>query len=145
MSSPKFPRGKLNPEDEGGLKSEDDPTEGKVTVYRIQDDEGRGPFRPGTSHRWMDHDRTTDTHPGFLEEFGSDCLNARKIGQRCGCAFRSMEQLRAWFRRGERRRMRALGYRIVRMEVDAILAESHRQLVFARDKPLAVDVEVLDP
>ncbi len=105
------------------------------SVYRVQDDEGRGPYRPGASHRWAD-----DKHqaPTWMEEFGLDLKDRFAPEESGGCGFRSTEQARAWFSRTERRRLVRLGYSLVRMQVDRILAESPIQLVFARRQPFHI-------
>ena len=107
------------------------------TVYRVQDIEGRGPYRPGFSHKWSDG---FEKPPAFYEEFGWDILKAAKKGEAMGCGFRTRDQAHQWFSREEMDRLRVLGYHLVRIEVDRILAESKHQLVFARSKPLALDV-----
>lgn len=115
----------------------------KTVVYRIQDKEGRGPYRPGFSHRWTDESVDESTRPAFYVEFGMDVLNKALVGQSCGCAFRSIAQLKQWFTGLEIHRLYSLGYAITKMEVDDVLAESEKQLVIARNKPLHSGVKRL--
>lgn len=61
-----------------------------------------------------------------------------------GSGVRRLEQIRKWFTPTEFVRLQILGYRLVAMDVDRILAESKNQLVFKRSKPLNVDIEVLE-
>ena len=108
-----------------------------TTVYRIQDAEGRGPYRPGFSHRWTDPDATTANRQPIFFEFPNLDLSRISPG-RSGCAFRTLDQLLRWFTPFERQKLAALGYSVVSMEADEILAESEHQLVFTRRLPLAV-------
>lgn len=110
----------------------------KITVYRIQDAEGRGPYRPGFSHRWVDGDH--DRNPPFMVEFDwplSSIPGRWLPGENGGCAFRSLEALRRWFSPSECEKLETLGYSIVSMTVDRVIAESDRQLVFGRWKKLS--------
>lgn len=103
-------------------------------VYRVQDSEGRGPFKPGFSKLWVqtrtDHE---NLQPWFIE-FGRidrDVLT----GETSGSACRSIEQLRRWFTKGEYRKLKKYGYKAVKMNVDRIIAESTIQCFVGRAKP----------
>lgn len=116
-----------------------------IRVFRVQDAEGRGPYRPGYSHTWTDADH--DRNPPMFDEFGwpandkiSDLWNPNETG---GCAFRTLEQLHKWFSPTERARLERSGYSIVTLSVDRIIAESDRQLVFGRIRPLRNGCAVL--
>lgn len=106
-------------------------------VFRWQDAEGRGPYRPGMSRYWADEDQQASNPPMFIE-FGADVVRHGRPGEAMGCGFRSPEQMHRWFTRDEQDRMRLLGYRFGAMKVDRIVAESDRQVVFARRQPLAL-------
>lgn len=115
-----------------------------TTIYRIQDAEGRGPWKPGFSHRWVQY--REDLHnlvPWFLE-FDESMILALVIHSR-GCAFgsgcRTKEQLRRWFTEREYSTLLEFGYRSVKMGANLILAESEIQLVFMRSSSLERDVE----
>jgi hypothetical protein len=115
-----------------------------MTIYRIQDAEGRGPFRPGLSLRWIDdeakpHESTLKPWPEEFPEVFFAIRIFRTIY--CGCGCNSPEQLKLWFSKLEIRKMEILGLNPVIMEVDEILAESPVQLVFRRLKPLREDVK----
>lgn len=106
-----------------------------MIIYRIQDKEGRGPFRPGFSESWIE-DR--DDHDNLLPwnlEFGVLMVADWEIVA-CGC--RSKKQLRRWFSRVEYYRLLSLGYASVTLTPSRILAESKIQCVFARVIPLHV-------
>lgn len=109
-------------------------------VYRIQDAEGRGPYRPGFSGRWTDDDH--HRNPPFYVEFGlpiGSIAKRFKMDESGGCAFRKIDDLTRWFSVPERSKLEGLGYFIASMEVDRIIAESRNQVVFARRKPLWTD------
>src|SRR5262245_43472954 len=111
-------------------------------VYRIQDADGRGPYKPGWSHVWQERRCLIDgsKHPTFMDEFPGivDRINVRfaVAGGDFGCGFRTMEQLERWFDEAEIAKLRSFGYGIVRLTPDEILAESDKQLVFWSRKPL---------
>lgn len=110
-----------------------------VRVYRIQDSEGRGPFKPGFSHRWTDEEFAPGMGPmpAWGDEFGWDLI--KRLGfpnEHFGTAVRSLSDLNKWFSRSEQSRLWRFGYLPVTMRVDRVLAESENQLVFARRRPL---------
>lgn len=114
-------------------------------LYRVQDAEGRGPYKPGMSVKWADaegHYKGDYTNlPPFMDEFGYGVIDEMNLimsisGGAFGCGFRSMEQLNNWFSPAEQERMKALGYQIVRIPAKKILRSSDKQTVFWCDKPL---------
>jgi hypothetical protein len=107
-----------------------------TVVYRWQDADGRGPYKPGISHYWADEDHADRKLPPFFEEFGMDIIKQCQPTECMGCGFRSPEQMHAWFTPTEQERMRLMGYRFGKLVADRILAESDKQLVFARRQPL---------
>lgn len=115
----------------------------RLIVYRVQDIEGRGPYRPGFSHTWV-ADHGPAKPPSWIDEFGMGLLKKARPHEALGCAFRTLEQARKWFLQEELDRLVLLGYRLVKMDVDRVLAESEHQLVIARSKPLALDVETVE-
>lgn len=104
-------------------------------IFRVQDGEGRGPFRPGGFIR-----RWAEPHwlklPTWMEEFGPSVVELRKPWEHIGCGVRAIEQIRNWFSPGERERLLRLGYNVVSFPIDRVLAESANQVVFARAIPL---------
>ena len=112
-------------------------------VYRVQDKEGRGPYRPGFSAKWRDPNSSNEDKPPFFVEFGWDVVGRVPSGHHAGCAFRTMGQLRSWFSPTELERLRWLGYSVVEIEVDRVLAESQKQLVFCRVVPLSEGARAL--
>ena len=104
----------------------------KEFIYRVQADDGRGPFRPGFSVRWSDMDGE-DRLPTFIEEFPNIIFEA---GWHYGTGVRTLEEIGRWFTTTEQGRMAALGFYVVVMNVDKIIAESKNQVIFARKEPL---------
>ena len=113
-------------------------TTGAMTfIYRVQDATGRGPWRPGFSHLWIDEHAPV----GRLSETVMDLvplavLRALPTDRHYGCGCRTMAALREWFTPAERLRLTALGFDPVRLRVDQILAESDWQMFFSRTRPL---------
>ena len=116
----------------------------RTTVYRVQDADGRGPWKPGFTAAWAeDRDETEcavlcpiwQEFPGVLQKLKHD----KHYG--CGCT--SLEKLRRWIRPNEYARLRRYGYQCVAIEADRIVAESQVQCVFERAKPLRKGVKVV--
>lgn len=110
-----------------------------MKVYRVQDADGRGPFKPGFSKTWVDeifHPEVKE-HPTWMQEFGTDLI-ARKgrKGEYFGSAVLYLGKLREWFSPTERQKLKELGYYIAAMNAERLLAWSPAQVVFARSLPL---------
>lgn len=112
------------------------------TIFRIQDADGRGPYKPGFSGTWCD-DMGPPVPPTWMQEFPG-LLRKMNDGFHYGSGCVSLAQLTKWFTPTERFRLSILGYRVVSMNVDKVLAESRNQVVFARAKPLNEEVRVFD-
>jgi len=110
-------------------------------VYRVQDAEGRGPFRPGFSHWWVEERPDHDNLVPWMQQFGHDALQRAgwPFGKHFGCACRTLEQLRRWFTAGEYATLERFGFQAVRLDVARVLHESEIQLLFQRAKPLRAD------
>lgn len=109
-------------------------------VYRIQDGDGRGPWRPGFSRHWTDKEfgPGVENLPPWDAEFGADLVERRGLpGEHYGCAVRKPRELRRWVSDAECHRLAALGFNVVSVKADRILAESKNQIVFASRVPLA--------
>lgn len=118
------------------------PEDHAVRIYRIQGADGRGPFRPGLTEKWIGDPRW-DQRPSLMEEFDMADIIAKVRGRHMGCGFRTPEQLRRWFDVNERAKLARLGFHPVTMTVDEIIAESPTQLVFARRTPLRVGAIII--
>lgn len=108
-----------------------------VTVaYRVQAVDGRGPWRPGWSHTWIDgaapEGRLSET---IMDLMPIDRLRDLPAGFHYGCACRTLEALCAWFTPVEIQRLSALGFHPVKLNVDQVLAESSWQMLVGRRRP----------
>lgn len=112
-------------------------------IYRVQDIYGRGPWKPGFSHRWVETRPDHDNLPPWYVEFGR--VDQQLLyGEHGGSGCRTIEQLRRWFTESEYRKLLSFGYCAVKMQVGRILAESEIQCVFGRAKPLnSEEVEII--
>ncbi|TXH44392.1 MAG: hypothetical protein E6Q97_32760 [Desulfurellales bacterium] len=104
-------------------------------IYRIQDRDGRGPWKPGFSGRWVEH---RDDHkllqPWYIE---FPDLKLEK-GWRYGCGCETRKQLQRWITIGEYTTLRILSYRSVMIDACEIVASSDIQCVFRKREKLNV-------
>lgn len=114
-----------------------------MTIYRIQDKDGRGPWRPDFSHRWVEDRDDHDNLPPWPLEFGN-ALARRRNGMHVGCGCLTLEQLRRWFTASEYKTLTDFGFKAVQMQANRILAQSNIQCVFERAKPLKIGVVEID-
>lgn len=114
-------------------------------IFRVQDSDGRGPWKPGFSNRWLDADIGLRANlPPWPMEFGMKLMRRVKPGQHVGCGCVSLDQLWKWFTRAEMDRLHIFGYHLIEIPDGQILAESDVQCVFVRDCPLAEGVKVIE-
>jgi len=113
------------------------------TIYRIQDKSGRGPWKPGFSHKWVEDRVDHDNLVSWMQEFGP-VHNKLLAGEHGGCGCQTIEQLQRWFTESEYKNLKKLGYRAVKMNVNRIIAESDIQLFFGRAKPLRRGITPFD-
>lgn len=106
-----------------------------MTIYRVQDKDGRGPWKPGFSHRWVEDRDDHDNLIAWPIELGN-ALAGRRNGMHVGCGCQTLEQLRRWFTASEYSTLLGLGYWAVQLEVNRVLAQSQTQCVFERSGPL---------
>jgi len=112
-------------------------------VLRIQDFDGRGPFKPGFSHNWVESRPDHMYLIPWTQEFGR--LDKKILpGEVMGCGCKTIEQLRRWFTKKEYDKLVQFGYHSVKMKVGRIIASSDIQLVFGRLKPLKQDFEIIE-
>lgn len=114
----------------------------ELIIYRIQDKEGRGPFKPGFSRKWVEMRVDHENLRPWFEEFGP-VQEQIVYGESSGCGCRSLKQLKRWFTKREFRKLKKYGYNAVKMKVERIVAESDLQCVFGRIKPLSEDIEIV--
>lgn len=106
-------------------------------IYRIQDKDGRGPWKPGFSHKWVVDRQDHYNLPPWPVEFGFGILEERLPEESLGCGCRTLRQLRRWITRNEYKKLRKFGYKCVALKVDRIIAESDIQCVFAKKGKLS--------
>lgn len=108
-------------------------------IYRIQDVQGRGPFKPGHTRLWADPTKISQPI-GLIYQHSLTELRAmmreKAPDLALGFGCRSFEQLTAWFTVSEFRRLDALGYMLAAMDVDVIVAENKNEVLFGRALPL---------
>lgn len=106
-------------------------------IYRVQDKQGRGPFRPGITDKWIEMRPDHENLVPFFEEWkGFDPCCEAKQNEHLGVGCMTLEQLRRWFTETEYNRLRILGYRAVKVRADRILRSSDKQCVFVRNRAL---------
>lgn len=107
-----------------------------VIAYRVQAEDGRGPWRPGWSQTWID----ADAPPDRLTETIMDLVPIHQLRRLprtmvWGCACRSLDSLMRWFTPRERDTLEAAGFYPVRLHADVVLAESPWQMLIGRTRP----------
>lgn len=118
-----------------------------MKIYRVQDKDGRGPWKPGFSIQWVENPNDPERMkklPAFYMEFGFGFMKKHIEGMPWGSGCTSLEQLQKWFTPLEYSRLIGFGYRAVEMEAGRILEQSELQCVFERSKPLNQEVNEVD-
>lgn len=121
-----------------------DTTTSEGLIYRVQDAEGRGPWRPGFSRQWSDREGWIP--PAFWKDFGWDLTEVvRRVcpGEFHGTGCRTLDGLTVWFSLREIRKLTRFGYHIVSFVPDRVIGESAYQVFFARRLPLRDGVVVV--
>ena len=103
----------------------------KEKIYRIQDAGGRGPWRPGFSHKWVRARPDMNLQPWFVDWPKFNPHIEMRSGEVMGTGCRSLEQLRKWFSENEYNTLRILGFRSVEIDGVRILRANNKQAVFA--------------
>jgi hypothetical protein len=105
-------------------------------LWRVQDRDGRGPWRPGFSDVWMT-DATPTVGRAILQERGIKPIIARahKAGLYLGCAFRP-DRRQFWFGDGDLSLLQRLGFRIADVSTCDVLFESEQQALIGCRFPL---------
>lgn len=109
------------------------------SLVRIQDWEGRGPWRPGFSRRWIDEASDKPLPPPLMEEFANldaVCAKAHRQGYHIGCAFHGWQGVLDWLTPIELKRLDAFGFKFVDASTCRILLKSDHQAVIASRTPL---------
>jgi hypothetical protein len=104
---------------------------GQGMILRVQDEAGRGPWRPGFSHQWIDQDRE-DGPPAMYEEvedFHELVKKYHRLGYHIGCAVRGFAGIRLWFTRTELIKLRMMGFDIYNANEARVIEETPNQLL----------------
>lgn len=108
-------------------------------VWRVQNSEGRGPYKPGFSKQWLDGNSRRACVPWWIE-LGLPMVAAHdslRGNMHTGCAFETEAKAKEWFSRSELRRLSKLGYHLVQLNVDVIRYRTPTQLVVQSNTPLS--------
>ncbi len=103
-----------------------------ITIYRVQDSRGRGPFKPGFSDKWVDDNARAFERPSIMQDFGFDFMKHANPGECVGCGFLSVEDLTKWFSVTERFILRQHGYVLAEVPDCRIILQSPTQILFGR-------------
>ncbi len=115
-------------------------TGGPAMLVRVQDSEGRGPWRPGFSESWTSESRVTFFPPIYSElgavRFKRIVDRAHADGLHIGCAV-SLRRLHEWFADDEREALIGFGFRLVSADGCKQLATTQSQRLIGSPRPLA--------
>lgn len=104
-----------------------------MKVYRIENKLGQGPYRGIDCETWETSSHNLGPrNPGPYTDFDLDewAMMAPDRKRACVFGFRTLQELRVWFNKTERMRLRRKGYVIVRMDVEYLRACSPLQCAF---------------
>lgn len=107
-------------------------------LLRVQDKEGRGPWRPGFSAKWVDDNRDFSFPPIFseVENLHEIAARAHEKGLHIGCAV-GTRHFSQWFTDAEIVRLKAFGFRVVNATPCQIIAKTPTQVLVASHLPLS--------
>jgi hypothetical protein len=103
------------------------------SIYRIQDKDGRGPWKPGFSLKWIRENPDWSLKP-WMFTMGPVHQKAES-DEICGCGCLTKAQLRRWILKSEYEILLGYGYKAVKLK-GRILGEDKNQCIFARQQPL---------
>lgn len=113
----------------------------KIKLYRVQDDKGKDPFKPGFSKKWvrprLDQLKLKPWMAEFPDLIKSTYMTDKGIWVGSACV--NLKQLKRWFSKKEYKTLLKYGYGAYAIDVDTILAQSAIQCVFTNDKPTFID------
>lgn len=113
-----------------------------MTLYRIQDAQGRGPWRPGFSVQWIDPEKDDSLCQPMMVDFPQwrkIMAHAQSRGlMHFGMAVRGIRGLHRWFTPDEIQRLRGFGYRLVIADSAEVIAETTSQAMIAWRLPLSM-------
>ena len=100
----------------------------QVTIYRIQSDSGKGPYRGILSDDWQ-----TQDHWDLPSPLADSGIGHKFIEQEHICGFKSLQQLSKWFTKKEVQNLAKRGFKIYAIKIpsDKCL-RGKRQVVFSK-------------
>ena len=106
-------------------------------LYRIQDKDGRGPFRPGFTASWADpHGKPFLPAVQEIPGFARAVAKAFSEGKHIGAAVIGLAGLDRWFTSSEIARLESFGYQIVVASSCEVIAADQNQVLIASPLPL---------
>ena len=108
-------------------------------IVRVQDREGRGPWRPGFSWQWTDSGRQSLPPPitTVMPNFRRAVMALHREGFHIGCAVRA-DRIDRWFTRAELAALQRLGFAIRDASKMRVVWENDDQVLVASRLPLAL-------
>lgn len=112
-------------------------------LIRVQDREGRGPWRPGFSSTWMDEctpmrGKPITSYPGAIKV----AHDASKAGMHIGCAVYA-DEISTWFAPPDLFRLARLGFYVADASACEVIFIAPDQVLVASHRPLALLKESL--
>lgn len=100
-------------------------------ILRVQDETGRGPWRPGLSHTWIDPDREGGPPAMYeeIEDFHELVKKYHRLGYHIGCAVRGVHGIKQWFTRTELIKLRMMGFDIYNANEARVIEETPNQIL----------------
>lgn len=107
-----------------------------MLIYRVQDKNGRGPFRPGLTDRWNKKStRDFSNLKPSIEEFRR-LFSRTDLIPYLGTGCLTHKQLKGWFKESEMEVLQSMGFQAVEIIAEKVLAQSEIQCVFWTPVPL---------
>lgn len=106
-------------------------------ILRVQDENGRGPWRPGFSIKWSDKHldpvKEATCRPVYeeVEDFQEVVRKLHRRGLMVGCAAKEIEGLMRWFSREELSRLKSMGFDIYDVSKAKVEIETPSQVVIS--------------
>jgi hypothetical protein len=105
-------------------------------IYRMQDELGPGPWRPGLSSQWIGSDTPLGGRPIHREAGALDAIKSAHAKRlHIGCAARA-SRLHLWFSDVDIMRLNAMGFSLVDASSCSVLYETDQQLIIGRREAL---------
>ena len=115
----------------------------RTVIYRVQDKDGRGPFKPDFSSKWATWREDLKNLMPWFTELGPIHLGAFSW-EEVGCGCRTIKQLRRWFTEKEYKILQQYGYEAIELKAVRILGESKTQILFTKKEPLNINTRPID-